>query len=221
MIEKKTYQGLPYNKKEILRYSGVKNSAPDIEKLMEECIEEAEKILTYQVCFCELPVRVFRERIMISDVVIDSKNLSDVLASCDSAILFGATVGVGPDRLISKYGKLSPAKAFMFQAIGAERIETLCNAFCEEKNQEVKKEGKSLCPRFSPGYGDLDLTLQKDLFRILSLSKNIGLTLNESMLMSPSKSVTAIVGVATCELHTKTGCKLCKKTDCEYRKKDQ
>ena len=221
MIAKKTYTNLAYNRKEILRYSGAKNSTPEVEKLMEECIKEAEKQLTYQVCFCELPVLVFKEKIMFSDVKIFSKSLSNVLLFCDTAILFGATVGVGLDRLISKYGKISPAKALMFQAIGAERIETLCNAFCEEKNKEYKKQGKSLCPRFSPGYGDLPLTLQKELFRILNLPKNIGLTLNESMLMSPSKSVTAIVGVANCDTHAKTGCEFCEKTDCEYRKKEQ
>ena len=221
MIAKKTYTNLAYNRKEILRYSGAKNSTPEVEKLMEECIEEADKVLAYQVCFCELPVLVFKEKILFSDVKIFSKSLSDVLLSCDTAIFFGATVGARLDRLISKYSKLSPAKALMFQAIGAERIETLCNMFCEEKNQEVKKEGKSLCPRFSPGYGDLPLTLQKDLFRILNLPKNIGLTLNGSMLMSPSKSVTAIVGVANCDPHAKTGCEFCEKTDCEYRKKEQ
>lgn len=220
MIAKKTYTNLAYNRKEILRYSGVKNSAPDIEKLMDECIEEAEKQLTYQVCFGEFPVRVFKEKIMFSDITLYSKSLSDSLLFCDTAILFGATVGARLDRLISKYGKLSPVKALMFQAIGAERIETLCNAFCAEQNKGYQKKGKSLCPRFSPGYGDLPLTLQKDLFRILNLPKNIGLTLNESMLMSPSKSVTAIVGVANCDPHAKTGCEFCEKTDCEYRKKD-
>lgn len=221
MIEKKTYQGLPYNKEEVLRYSGTKECAPDIEKLMEECIEEADSVLTYQVCYVELPVLVFKEKILFSDVTVFSKNLSDVLLSCDTAILFGATVGARLDRLISKYGKISPAKALMFQAIGAERIETLCNAFCAEQNEEYQKQGKSLSPRFSPGYGDLKLSLQKDIFRILNLPKNIGLTLNESMLMSPSKSVTAIVGVSNCDVHAKTNCASCKKTDCEYRKKEQ
>lgn len=221
MIEKKTYSGFPYNREEILRYSGAKKCAPDIEKLMDECIKEAEKVLTYQVCFCEFPVLVFKEKILFSDVTVLSKNLSEVLSTCETAILFGATVGVGLDRLISKYGKISPAKALMFQAIGAERIETLCNAFCKKQNEEYQKQGKSLSPRFSPGYGDLKLSLQKDIFRILNLPKNIGLTLNESMLMSPSKSVTAIVGVSNCDVHAKTGCKLCKKTDCEYRKKEQ
>ena len=221
MIENKTYCGFPYNREEILRYSGAKACTPDIEKLMEACIKETDGVFTYRVCYGEFPVKILKEKVSFSDVTVLSKNLSEVLKSCESVVLFGATVGVGLDRLISKYGKLSPAKALMFQAIGAERIETLCNAFCKEQNEKYQKEGKSLSPRFSPGYGDLKLSLQKDIFRILNLPKNIGLTLNESMLMSPSKSVTAIVGVSNCDVHAKTGCKLCKKTDCEYRKKEQ
>ena len=48
--------------------------------------------------------------------------------------------------------------------------------------------------RFSPGYGDFDIVYQKDIFAILDCPKRIGLTLNSSLMMSPSKSVTAIIG---------------------------
>lgn len=52
-----------------------------------------------------------------------------------------------------------------------------------------------LKPRFSAGYGDLPLEVQKDIFRVLDCPRKIGLTLNDSLLMSPTKSVTAIVGI--------------------------
>ena len=69
-----------------------------------------------------------------------------------------------------KYGKLSPTKALFFQAIGATMIETLCDEF----SQEIKSElSVNLKPRFSPGFGDLELTCQKDIFKILNCSKNI------------------------------------------------
>ena len=91
-----------------------------------------------------------------------------------------------------KYGKLSPTKALFFQAIGAAGIETLCDIFSED----IKKElNVNLKPRFSPGFGDLELTTQKDIFKVLDCSKKIGLTLNDSLLMSPTKSVTAFVGI--------------------------
>jgi 5-methyltetrahydrofolate--homocysteine methyltransferase len=55
--------------------------------------------------------------------------------------------------------------------------------------------GESLRPRFSAGYGDLPLEYQKKIFDLLDPHTQIGLTLNDSYLMSPSKSVTALIGV--------------------------
>jgi cobalamin-dependent methionine synthase I len=52
-----------------------------------------------------------------------------------------------------------------------------------------------LRPRFSPGYGDLSLSVQSDLLNVLDARRNIGLTLSDSLMMIPQKSVTAIVGL--------------------------
>ena len=113
------------------------------------------------------------------------------LEGCSEIVLFAATVGIETDRLISRYSSVSPARAHMIQSIGAERIEALCDTF----ENILKADGIDLCPRFSAGYGDLPLELQRDIFKALDCPKNIGLTLNESLLMSPTKSVTAIIGI--------------------------
>ncbi len=177
MIYTKIYDAPPVDRREILRYAGVRGDAPEIEALLDECLKESEDKLTYKICYGELPVSFFDS--------VDSKDLKRHLEGCDRVILFAATVGIGVDRLIARYGSLSPTKSLLFQAIGAERIEALCDEFNSE-----------FCgSRFSPGYGDLPLGFQKEIFRVLDCPKRIGLTLNESMLMSPSKSVTAIIGV--------------------------
>ena len=69
-------------------------------------------------------------------------------------------------------------------------------------------------------YGDLPLEMQKDIFNVLDCSKRIGLTLNESLLMSPSKSVTAIIGISKdkCGRKHEAECKICNKKDCLYRR---
>ena len=102
----------------------------------------------------------------------------------------------------------------MFQAIGAERIEALCDAFCDDISKEYNIAIK---PRFSPGYGDLPLECQKDIFAVISPEKHIGLTLTDSMLMSPSKSVTAIVGLGGKEKQSPNKCGACNKKDCIFR----
>jgi hypothetical protein len=50
-------------------------------------------------------------------------------------------------------------------------------------------------PRFSPGYGDFDLSVQTNICDVLKTGKTIGVTLTDSLLMMPSKSVTAVVGL--------------------------
>lgn len=182
----KTYKDLPFNKKEILRYAGCREADEAVSALLETCLEEIKGKLTYRVCYGVFPLTVEGEFCDLGVARFRSKALAKNLADCREAVVFAATVGVGIDRLIARYSSLSPAKALMLQAIGAERVEALCDAFCAEMG------GKK--PRFSPGYGDLPLETQKELARILDCGKRIGVTLNESLLMSPSKSVTALMG---------------------------
>ncbi len=178
----KTYGAMPYDRREILRYAGCSAETDEISSLMEECIGEADGILCYKVCYGVFPYN--------GECI--SSALSKNLSGCSRVVLFATTVGLPLDRLIMRYGKISPSKALMLQAIGAERIESLCDAFCRDIRAKLSSELK---PRFSPGYGDLPLEIQRDIFRVLDCSRKIGLTLNESMLMSPTKSVTAIVGI--------------------------
>ena len=188
----KAYKNLPFNKKEILRYADCKDLSPEIEALLNECIEEATQTLSYKVCYCILPINISGNTIDFGAFKVNSEKLAINLKNCESAIIFGATLGTDIDRLIMKYGKLSPTKALFFQAIGATMIEALCDEFCKDIKAELDV---NLKPRFSPGYGDLDLSCQKSIFKLLNCSKNIGLTLNDSLLMSPTKSVTAFVGI--------------------------
>ena len=192
----KAYEALPHDTGEILRYSGARDAAPDVVKLMQECLDEVKDKLIYKVCYAELPINVCGGYIDLSFVKTDSSDLNKNLKNCDSVVLFAATVGIEIDRLIAKYSRVSPSKALMLQAIGAERIETLCNAFDKEIAEQMQQTGKHTRPRFSPGYGDLPLDIQRDIFRVLDCPRKIGLSLNESLLMSPSKSVTAIIGIA-------------------------
>ncbi len=190
----KTYIAPPVNHREVLRYIGAKETSAELDAMIRECLFEAEKKLTYKVCYGEFNLSV-GEDILLADTPISSKDLKKNLSGCDSAFLFAATVGLELDRLIARYSAISPAKALIFDGIGAERIESLCNLFNEDLAGTLEREGRLLRPRFSAGYGDFSIEAQKDIFRLLDCPHRLGLTLNESMLMSPSKSVTAVIGV--------------------------
>lgn len=189
------YPSPEIERREILRYMGCKVGDAQIDGLVDSCIYESSNALSYKVIYTEVPILKDRDGIKLGEIPIVSRDLQKCLSECDGAIIFAATVGLGIDRLINKYGRINPSRAVCFQALGAERIEALCDEFCKDISQKYAESCKKLRPRFSPGYGDLPLSLQRDIFNLLSCEKRIGLTLNDSLLMSPSKSVTAIVGI--------------------------
>lgn len=195
MVKVRSFDAPEYNLKEILRYAQTRAATPELEALVRECIDEASGLFTYKVCYREFPIKINDGAIDLGFATTTSHDLAKNLEGCESIVLFGATVGLSLDRLISKYARISPSKALILQAIGAERIESLCDAFNSQIAKEKKSEGKLCRARFSAGYGDLQIELQRDIFRVLDCQKNIGLSLSASLLMTPTKSVTAIIGI--------------------------
>ena len=169
----------PVDRAEILRYAGVRGDGEGLP--LEECLAQLLPTLDYRVCYTVLPLSAF------------SAPIRDALAGCARVLAFAATVGLGPDRLVARLAPLSPAKALLADAAGTERVEALCDAF--EKEMAATYGGARR--RVSPGYGTLPLALQEELFRLLEPTKHVGLTLGAGLLMSPAKSVTALIGLET------------------------
>ena len=215
-VEVKTYSGAPVNYNEVLRYSGAKKSDENLKKLIDDCLSECEKekAINFAACYTETPVTVKDDETDFTVFALKSTNLATALRGAKSALIFACTIGMGIDRLIKKYSEINPVKALVLQALGAERVETFIDLFIADYE---KVNGVKLSPRFSAGYGDLPLAAQTDIFTLLTPQKHLGLTLNDSLLMSPSKSVTAFAGVnGYCE--DNSGCKNCGKTDCGFRR---
>ncbi len=193
-LQTRHYEAPPLNEREILRYAGCSPSdraaCEGLLPAIREALAEALPTFRYAVCYGIFPASVTEEGCRLGELFLPSRDLAICLRGCRQAVVFAATVGVGCDRLIRKYSRLSPSRAVLMQAIGAERIESLCDALCRELSAEY-----ALAPRFSPGYGDLSLDRQGPLLAALGATARIGVCLNESLLMSPSKSVTAIVGI--------------------------
>ena len=183
------------DRREILRYARADVNSGELDGLIDSCLSELLGGLSYSVCYAELPVSVSDGEIVMGSLRTRSESFGKYISGCGSVIVFAATVGLFADRLIKRYSAVSPSRALMLDAIGAERIESLCDVFCEEMKAETAARGQSVKPRFSAGYGDLPLSMQKDIFDLLGCEKRIGLCLSDSLLMTPTKSVTAFVGV--------------------------
>ncbi|MBR4720362.1 MAG: hypothetical protein IK057_01230 [Clostridia bacterium] len=191
MISIKKYSNLPFNMDEILRYMGCATENDDALNIAKECLKMCEDVLTYSVCFDEFPISFCDNDVVFPFAKVTSLSLLKHLKDYEKAVIFAGTVGIGLDRFIMKYSRISPSHALAFQAIGAERIEALCDAFCDD----LKSQKNETSMRFSPGYGDFPLQFQTEIFKVLDCNKRLGISLNSALLMSPSKSVTAIIGV--------------------------
>ena len=215
MIRKLSLDPPAWNISEILRYARAKKDDLSVRSLIDECCAEAEPVLSYHVCYTVQDISREKETLSFGTINTSSDTLTKALDGCDRVLLFAATIGTPFDRLIQKYSRVSPSKALIFQAIGAERVEALCDTFQTYIEEEYQAR---LRTRVSPGYGDMPLSMQRDIFSMLDCPRKIGVTLNESLLMSPSKSVTAFSGITnTCCHKKKDHCSSCGKIDCAYR----
>lgn len=212
------------NKREIWRYSGylgiTENVDAGLNGVLDEVIDELKNSFAFKVCYRRMNItwKNGMPELPFSSV---SRDLAKCLDGSTEIILFAATIGLEIDRHIAKHQRFSPTKALLMQAYGAERVESLCNAFCDEIKSSVAKENLSCTSRFSPGYGDLPLDTQIDMFKLLDCNRQIGISLNKSLLMTPSKSVTAIFGLGECvKKARKHGCSECNNVECEFRSDD-
>lgn len=190
-------QALDVKKSEIYRYLGYTKNAPvveNVEAMVDEILQNVLQNSKPAVCYKRFTLS-FSKRIDFGFVTIDSKDLAVNLAGCHEAIVFAATIGLYTDVQIKKEAILSPARACVYQAVGAAVIEAVCDDFNDWIRSTEASFGNTLRPRYSPGYGDVSLEVQKDIFRELNCAKMAGITLSDSLHMIPEKSVTAIIGI--------------------------
>ena len=102
------------------------------------------------------------------------------------------TIGAEFDAWQRRLSVTSAADALLSQQIGLKAVEKVMDELEEEIRKEVEGEGKKLIPRRSPGYGNLPLELSREIINCLDATKKIGVSITDSNLLVPSKSVTAI-----------------------------
>lgn len=210
------------NTKEILRYLGYgrHEAKEQVLVLIEACVRELERAAVPKSIYKEYPLSFYGEEgIDCCAFQTCSKALKKNLKDCQSMLLFGATLGTGVDLLLHRYNRLQMSKAVVLQAAAAAMLEDYCDQMNEELEKKYEEKGLYLRPRFSPGYGDFSLECQPALLGCLEAGKRIGITLTDSLLMAPSKSVTAVIGISripgTCGMRS---CQDCEKRDCAYRR---
>ena len=223
--------------KEVYRYLGYRGTRPEeaVVKRVDECIAELVQVSELRSRMMRFDLKTGEnsetgraEEISIGGISITSGDLARHLEGCVEVYLFGATIGVGVDRLIAKATVGDVLAAAIYQAAGAAYIESYCDLIQKEVQEKAREGGRTIVSRFSPGYGDLKIGEQRKFFDLLDLTRQTGIALTDGMLMMPSKSVTAIIGVrceAASDGDTEKGrgdrghdCSLCGLENCQFRK---
>ena len=183
--------------REVYRYLGYRKikPTPEIDARIQQCIGRMQAAATPRAISRRFPVRTEApDLVEIASLTIRSRDLYRNLSGCDDAYMFAATIGIGIDLLIKRGEVASMTDSIIYQAAGAEMIESYADSEVATLRAQEADRGYQLRPRYSPGYGDLPLALQTDFARILDMQKWCGISLTDALLMVPSKSITAFIG---------------------------
>lgn len=188
-----------FSDREILRYAGVRDDTNYDKLLFEKAKSDVSKIAKACVVYREMPIEINEYKVSFGNISVVSKSLAQAMRKAKQVLFFAATVGIEVDRLIAKQSRISASAALATDAVATERIEALCDEFCRRTDFELLPYGLHTGIRFSPGYGDMPLEFQREIFSVILPERSIGLTLNSSLMMSPSKSVSAIIAIEELE----------------------
>nr|QGT51150.1 hypothetical protein Firmicute1046_2260 [uncultured Firmicutes bacterium] len=214
------------DKTEVLRYLGCQGQTADeaTERAVEEGISQlfaaAKPRYTYRVFETEILSDCEEVRLNGSGVVLRGKDIVRHLAHSPKCALLGATLGIEADNLIRVAQNTGMLKAVVLDACATDFIEKVCDEAEKEITALAEKEGYQTTFRYSPGYGDLPLEVQPAVCAALDTARRIGVTVSDSLIMIPRKSVTAIIGFTTETAERPSPCETCTMREtCEFRKR--
>jgi len=192
------------NPADVARYLGYQGTPDEgVSRLITHCINELEQTI-HPRCHWQI----------FDGAVLRTMGFP---ATTPKAALIAATLGAEADILLHRYQKTDMTRATVLNTCANVLIGVVCDVAAEQIARAVRDEGLYLHPRTEPGCGEIPISVQGALLRLLSADKHIGVTANPSGVLLPSKSMTAFVPLAPTPSKCKGGCVLCGKTDCPYR----
>ena len=183
---------LTMSEREVMRYAGMPKCTDekmllDAEDAIRLCTTKMQPICVYR--YFEITDRTEHTVTLAGKVTLSGSLVSKYLCDCRSLCMVIGTVGLAVDRMIAAKGSISSYQQLLADAAGSTAIEALMDDFCNQIPVSMLPK-----PRISPGYGDFSIENQKVIFGALDAFRMIGACLGDSLLISPSKSVSAIIG---------------------------
>ncbi len=213
------------DRSEALRYMGYGETAPD-EKIMSE-VRQCEKQLLAVIKPCFV-YKVFDTEpaengvaLKGTTLILKGRDISEHLKGCEKCVLFAATLSFAADMLIRRYEATDMTKAVIADFLASAAVEQVCDI--ADKTVRTELEGYYQTWRFSPGYGDLPIDIQGEFLDVIDAGKRIGLNVTTGNILTPRKSVTAVIGLSKNKISKgRQGCALCNmKEVCQFRKRGE
>lgn len=211
-------------KNEVLRYLGYKGQNVDenLNKLIDDTIKECKELIVPRYIYAEYKNEIKDDGVHIkgSNLVLKGNDIKNHLIFSNEIVIMAVTIGSNIEKKISLYERINLTKAMILDSCATTAVEELCDKVEALIKSEARKKSLGITFRYSPGYGDLPLNIQKDIISILKADKTIGLTTSPHHILFPRKSVTAIIGLVPIEKEEKQrGCEVCKNySKCRFRR---
>ena len=202
-----------------MRYLGVRSDpAGEVREKLERLAASLRQRIRPRHVLRVLDIRRTANGLWLDSVSLPGDMARVMLADCAQAALLVCTLGPGFDALMRQQQARGMAEAVLLDALGSAMVEEGCDA--AEAELSGRCPGLHLTDRFSPGYGDLPLSIQPDILAATDATRRLGVTALPSCLMNPQKTVTAVVGLADKPQQARIrGCGHCALRErCAYRK---
>ena len=180
-----------------LRYMKVPPTVRDEElvRTVREAFVNLEECIEPRCVWGRFRIVHFDGGIELEGAKIFSRNIARLTERSEECILLAATLGHEADRQIAAAQRKNMLEGVALDACASVRIDAYIDEYVMSEIVPSLRDGEKLPHRFSPGYGDLSMSVTEDIIAILNATKRIGLSVTHSLMMTPMKSVTAIIGI--------------------------
>jgi len=201
-----------------------KNSEPKnaITECLDECLEDVKSLSSPKMALARKKIaRSGPGFIEIEGgITLSSESLATYIKGASHLYFFLVTIGGAiEDKATSWMSKSDHLRGYFLDRIGSLAVESLAENMEARLRKDCESKGQSISMRFSPGYCNWPIEEQFKLKKILDFAK-ADVSLTESCMMIPRKSISAVVGMGPKGVFSKTKsqCVICDKKDCDYRR---
>ncbi|MHA1518936.1 MAG: hypothetical protein ACTSVZ_04470 [Promethearchaeota archaeon] len=194
---------------------------PRIAQIFEEILTQLPKLYEPKLIWDIFPVKNIQGKsfLLENGTVIGGGPVSYVMKEATQVILGVCTVGIRFDEKIDEYYQAgNNLAAVILDGIASFLVDQVRETFFKNMNQKLLNEGKFLSIPLCPGESAWDVSDHAKFFELLQ-PELISMSLKESMLMIPMKSLSFMLGVAAqpFKIKDKTRCDFCPmQAKCRY-----